>query len=110
MEKWENIEIINENQLKGHATFNYDQTIILNGNWKFKCILNPDKVDKDFYLDSYDVSSWDEIKVPSCWQNKGYSAPYYFGANFVNYGGIKRQEKVNNISIKGGFLWKTTIC
>ena len=82
MEKWENIEIINENQLKGHATFNYDQTINLNGNWKFKCILNPDKVDKDFYLDGYDVSSWDEIKVPTCWQNKGYSAPYYFGANF----------------------------
>ncbi|MBR0474837.1 MAG: hypothetical protein IJJ19_07515 [Erysipelotrichaceae bacterium] len=80
--KWDNIEIINENQLPSHATFSYDETLNLNGIWKFKCGLNPDKADINFISDSYDLSGFDDMTIPTCWQTKGYSSPHYFGAGF----------------------------
>lgn len=81
MKKWEDITIINENQLDSHATLDYENKIDLNGKWKFKCILNPDHVDKNFYLNN-NLNEYDEIDVPACWQTRGYSAPHYFGADF----------------------------
>lgn len=82
MDKWEDISIINEKQLDPHSTFQYEDMIDLNGKWKFRCILDPDKADKDFYSDSYDFSSFEEIDVPACWETRGYGTPYYFGADF----------------------------
>lgn len=43
----------------------------LNGNWKFHFVKTPDKRPTNFYQPAYDVSSWDEISVPSNWQIKG---------------------------------------
>ena len=82
MDKWEDISIINEKQLDPHSTFQYEDRIDLNGKWKFRCILDPDKTDRDFYSDSYDLSSFEEIDVPFCWETRGYGKPYYFGADF----------------------------
>ncbi|MBQ9517324.1 MAG: DUF4981 domain-containing protein [Eubacterium sp.] len=54
----------------------------LDGKWKFfwqRGLANqPDGFEKD----GYDVSSWDEITVPSVWQTEGYSAPYYYASTF----------------------------
>ena len=82
MEKWEDVSIISENQLPAHATLKQENVFDLNGEWKFRCVLDPDKADRDFYSLSYDDTAWDSLKVPTCWQTKGYSAPYYFGAGF----------------------------
>ncbi len=49
----------------------------LNGKWKFEFVPRPSEIHEDFYKDEYDVSSWDEIEVPSHWQLQGYDYPQY---------------------------------
>ena len=49
----------------------------LNGAWKFNWVPVPEKRPMDFFEPDFDVSAWDEIKVPSCWQMKGYGTPIY---------------------------------
>lgn len=56
------------------------QYLSLNGKWRFKYTANhangkPEA--SDFYGRNADVSSWDEIEVPSCWEMKGYGKPIY---------------------------------
>lgn len=43
----------------------------LDGSWKFNWVPQPDARPKDFYKTDYDVSSWDEIPVPSSWNIYG---------------------------------------
>jgi beta-galactosidase len=55
----------------------------LEGNWKFSWVKHPDLRPKDFYKPSFNVSSWDEIPVPSNWNligvkdNQKYGTPIY---------------------------------
>lgn len=49
----------------------------LNGNWKFHWSPNPGSRPEDFYKDSFDISGWDTIPVPSNWQLQGYGTPLY---------------------------------
>ncbi len=49
----------------------------LNGTWKFNWVYKPDERPVDFYKNSYDVSAWDDIKVPSNWELEGYGTPIY---------------------------------
>lgn len=49
----------------------------LNGTWKFNWVKHPANRPTDFHDPDVDVSSWDEIVVPSCWQLLGYGTPYY---------------------------------
>ncbi|MDF7823904.1 glycoside hydrolase family 2 TIM barrel-domain containing protein [Pontiellaceae bacterium B12227] len=49
----------------------------LNGAWKFNWVPVPEKRPMDFFKPDFDVSAWDEIEVPSCWQMKGYGTPIY---------------------------------
>ena len=51
--------------------------ISLNGTWKFNFADDLDKAPLDFYQDGFDVSSWDDIKVPYCWEMLGYGYPIY---------------------------------
>ncbi|MES2657950.1 MAG: glycoside hydrolase family 2 TIM barrel-domain containing protein [Verrucomicrobiota bacterium] len=58
----------------------------LNGKWKFHYVQHPEDRPVDFHKPGYDVSKWDEIPVPSCWQLLGYGTPYYrnIGYTFKN--------------------------
>ncbi|GHT04345.1 beta-galactosidase [Bacteroidia bacterium] len=55
----------------------------LNGNWKFHWVADPANRPVDFYKPSYNVSAWEEIKVPASWQiegvrnNKPWDKPIY---------------------------------
>ncbi|PWJ43127.1 beta-galactosidase [Sediminitomix flava] len=49
----------------------------LNGMWKFNWSVAPTKRPKNFYKPTYNVSEWDEIKVPANIELQGYSAPIY---------------------------------
>lgn len=96
---WENETIFGINKEPGHNTFvpfasveelkndpsyrkawihpaasNY---LLLNGNWKFHWAKQPSERPVDFYKNGYDVSSWKEIPVPSCWEMLGYGTPIY---------------------------------
>lgn len=71
----DNLDVINK---RGNSKFY--QT--LNGAWKFKyeeCIKN---VCDDFYEACYDVSGWDSLIVPSCWQVNGYDKCHYTNVNY----------------------------
>ena len=55
----------------------------LDGMWKFHWVGTPDQRPKEFHQPSFDVSSWDEIPVPSNWnllglkENQKYGTPIY---------------------------------
>jgi len=89
---WENPEVVGVNKEPGHCTLmpypdlqsalacERETSIFymsLNGRWKFHWIDKPADRPKDFYEPDYDVSSWDEIPVPSNWQMHGYGIPIY---------------------------------
>ena len=49
----------------------------LNGIWKFKFVEDINQAPSGFYKEDYDVSSWDNTPVPSCWEMQGYGYPIY---------------------------------
>ena len=55
----------------------------LNGMWKFNWVKHPDERPLDFYKPAFDVSSWKDIPVPSCWQVLGYGTPYYKNMGYI---------------------------
>lgn len=50
---------------------------LLNGNWKFNWVAQPEKRPVIFYRDDFKTSDWKEIPVPSDWQMQGYDYPIY---------------------------------
>ncbi len=54
----------------------------LNGLWKFHCACNPASRPKMFYSESFDVSQWDNIKVPGNWEAQGFEKPIYLDERF----------------------------
>ena len=57
--------------------------ISLNGQWKFKWLADTPTKAESFFLDSYDVSKWDEIKVPANWELEGYGFPIYLNEQYI---------------------------
>lgn len=49
----------------------------LNGTWKFHWSPNPASRPADFFKQKFIDRNWDEIKVPSNWEMKGYGIPIY---------------------------------
>ncbi|WP_163193481.1 glycoside hydrolase family 2 TIM barrel-domain containing protein [Clostridium thermarum] len=54
----------------------------LNGTWKFKYYSSIKEVEDGFYQEGRDVSEWDDLIVPSCWQVKGYDQCHYTNINY----------------------------
>ena len=104
---WENETFFEENKEVAHATFipysssekmkadvNYAlpwltpekaDYMTLNGSWKFKLVSEPSlrPGENDFFGDAVDVSAWDTISVPSCWEMKGYDLPMYINTEYA---------------------------
>lgn len=55
---------------------------LLNGAWKFNWSPDPDSRPADFYKADFDVSGWDDIKVPSNWQIEGFGVPLYVNIKY----------------------------
>lgn len=94
---WENPRVFGINKEAPRATFLpyadeataaadvYEQSpyyMLLSGKWKFNWVPKPDDRPVDFYKESFDVSKWKEIRVPSNWEREGYGIPIY---NNINY-------------------------
>ena len=85
----ENEQVISENKEDAHASFTSFASIkntlnnksdfkkSLNGLWKFNWVKSPKDRPLTFMNPSEDISSWDEIKVPSNWEVEGYGVPIY---------------------------------
>ncbi len=94
---WENPQVIAKNKLAPHAFFvpfkslekalkldyeNSEYYHSLNGKWKFKWSKNPVERPMDFYNPTFDVSTWDEIPIPSNWEIQGYGIPIYVNSDY----------------------------
>ncbi|MBQ2877371.1 MAG: beta-galactosidase, partial [Bacteroidaceae bacterium] len=104
---WEDQTFFEENKEPAHATFipytsteamnsdaNYEKPwltpeksdyLSLNGVWKFNLVPDPlsRPREKDFWGNDADVSAWDDIDVPSCWEMKGYDLPMYINVEYA---------------------------
>ena len=84
--EWQSPDSVAVNKLQPHAWFfsfrNVDEARkvlpenssywkSLDGMWKFHWAPNPDERPKDFFRTDYDVSKWDDIKVPMSWNMAG---------------------------------------
>ncbi len=82
---WENPQLVSQNAMGPHAHFtpygnerdamqkNSSPFILsLDGLWKFQLANNPSERPEDFYKNNFDVSKWNNIKVPANWQVEGY--------------------------------------
>ena len=81
---WENPHVLGINKLPYHATLQLPsrekecpEILSLDGQWYFHWSRNPEERPADFYRQDYDVSQWDRIAVPGCWQTQGYGTPIY---------------------------------
>ena len=54
----------------------------LNGKWKFHWNINPDNRPVGFQNPAYDVTSWDEIRVPGNWERQGYGTAIYVNETY----------------------------
>ncbi len=78
MRFYENSKVTSENRLKPRAYYipeGVSEYLLLNGTWRFK-----------YYKRDFDVpenvTDWDSIKVPSCWQTEGFENPNYTNVNY----------------------------
>lgn len=103
--EWQSEKIFGINKERGHATYipyasteklqadaRYQkawltpenaQFLSLNGEWKFKYAPDAAKRDTAFVKPTFDVSKWDNIEVPSCWEMKGYDKPVYVNVDYI---------------------------
>lgn len=88
---WKNPGKIEENKLPAHTTYfpysnssdalegskESDRYQLLNGNWKFHWVENPELRPVNFYQKEFNASLWSDIPVPSNWELQGYGIPIY---------------------------------
>lgn len=73
----ENTNVFEENQEEGHAYYLADQSLSLNGTWKFLFANVPEEVPTDFFMPSFKDSKWSKITVPSNWEMQGFGDPIF---------------------------------
>lgn len=94
---WENYDVLHINRLPSAAHFMAypSQDLALNGDkeqspffqslngvWKFNFVPRSDIRPMDFYRSDFNVSVWDDIKVPANWELEGFGYPFYVGAGY----------------------------
>ena len=83
----ENPEIFEVNRLCAHSDHEYftedgDLRQSLNGLWKFSYFEKPSERPADFFRNDFDVSGFDDIKVPGHIQLQGYGKPQYVNTQY----------------------------
>ena len=68
----ENTSVFEEGQEEGHAYYVAENSISLNGTWKFYFANTPEEVPSNFFVPSYKDSKWSRITVPSNWEMQGF--------------------------------------
>jgi beta-galactosidase/beta-glucuronidase len=92
---WRNPAIIARHREAGHTPLNAYPTLeaaladdspyrrLLSGEWAFHLAPIPEQAPQDFYQETFDVSEWDRIPVPSNWQMLGYDKPVYVNIGYA---------------------------
>ena len=89
---WENPRVFERNKERPHTTlipysdietarncerYRSEWVELLSDDWKFAYAGTPKEAIEDFWKADFDVSEWDDIEVPGCWQMQGYDIPRY---------------------------------
>ena len=84
-EPWQDPEVFQENRLPMRATFKTDQqqTLSLNGVWKFHFSENVESRLKGFETITYNDASWKDMPVPGLWELNGYGVPVYVNIGYA---------------------------
>ena len=84
MEPWQDPNVFEENRLPMRATFvtAQQQTLSLNGLWKFYFNPTVEGRLKGFEAVGFDDTAWDEIPVPGLWDLNGYCDPMYLNVGY----------------------------
>lgn len=121
---WEDETVFKEHKEDGHATYipyasrdemmadpyfatpwltpRSERYLSLNGKWKFHYVDSTDERPTDFFREQYDLSSWDEITVPSNWEMQGYGVPIYCNVEYPHANKppyIERREPYNDYGV-----------
>ncbi|NCP83754.1 MAG: DUF4981 domain-containing protein [Bacteroidetes bacterium] len=109
--EWDNPSVLQLNREEPHTTMmvypnkeqakqfdreKSDYFQLLNGDWKFHFSKNPAERPKDFYRSTFDVGTWDTIRVPSNWEAEGYGIPIYTNIRYPFEIKDRRAPKENN--------------
>ena len=87
-QEWQDQHVVQVNAEPAHAYFlpyqknAGDETVSLNGMWKFRWTPSPDQRVVDFSQPQFDCSSWKDLQVPSNWEVNGYGTPIYISAGY----------------------------
>ncbi|BBI32941.1 glycoside hydrolase family 2 TIM barrel-domain containing protein [Cohnella abietis] len=76
------IPFVDENSAKSGKRGRSPVYQTLNGAWKFKYHKSVLNVVDPFYEETADVSTWDDLIVPSCWQVNGYDQLQYTNIDY----------------------------
>jgi beta-galactosidase/beta-glucuronidase len=94
---WENPKLLGRNVEPPHATLipyqDRESALssergasqyfrLLNGEWEFLYLENPESVPEGFAEEGFDTEFWDTLPVPSNWQMQGYGRPNYTNYNY----------------------------
>jgi len=91
MESWMDPNVFEENRLPMKATFVTDQqqTLSLDGIWKFAWSESIDGRTPGFEAMGYDDSAWGTMPVPGMWELNGYGDPLYLNIGYAWRGHFK---------------------
>ena len=113
--EWQNPEVLSLNKEQPQTyTFSFANTVealkvlpeassyyqSLDGTWKFHWVSSPEERPKEFCQPDFDVSAWDDIKVPGCWNVQGlqkdgsmkYGVPIYVNQPVIFYHEVKEGD------------------
>lgn len=86
---WENNHVLQINREPPRASFipyvhkKGDNSISLNGIWRFKWSPTPKARETDFFESDFCDTLWRKIEVPSNWEILGFGTPIYASAGYV---------------------------
>ncbi len=85
LEPWQDPEVFQENRLPMHTSFVTDQqqTLSLNGRWRFHWSETVEKRLKGFEAINYNDAGWAEMPVPGLWELNGYGNPVYVNIGYA---------------------------
>lgn len=85
LEPWQDPNVFEENRLPMSASFvaDQDQTLSLNGIWRFHFSQSVASRLKGFEAPSYNDASWVEMPVPGLWELNGYGVPVYVNIGYA---------------------------
>ncbi|MBQ9891874.1 MAG: DUF4981 domain-containing protein [Bacteroidales bacterium] len=84
-EPWQDPNMFEKGRLPMAATFITDQqqTLSLDGDWKFFWNPGPENRLKGFQAVDYDDASWGTMPVPGMWELNGYGEPMYLNIGYA---------------------------